>query len=62
MYKYTAHKGERLDVIVYKYYGTLANFEQVLQLNARLKPILEDKDVVLLPSIPKQTLKESTLW
>ncbi|MDR2100090.1 MAG: tail protein X [Campylobacteraceae bacterium] len=63
MVKYIAHTGERLDTIVYKYYGTLEQFEQILMLNARLKPLLEDEDIVYLPDTPKnETKKEAPLW
>jgi phage tail protein X len=58
MTKYIASKGERLDSIVYKHYGTLEVFAQILKLNARLKPILKDKDIVLLPEIKIELTKE----
>ncbi|MDR2342793.1 MAG: tail protein X [Campylobacteraceae bacterium] len=58
MIRYIASKGERLDTIVYKHYGTLEVFAQVLKLNARLKPILDDKDIVYLPDIKIELSKE----
>jgi phage tail protein X len=63
MIKYLASEGERLDMIVYKHYKTLSVFIQVLQLNARLKPILSDGDILILPDIkPENTNKEAVLW
>jgi phage tail protein X len=62
MTKYIAYEGERLDTIIYKHYGTLDVFAQVLKLNARLKPILKDKDIVYLPDIKIEAKKEKELW
>ncbi|MDR0666770.1 MAG: tail protein X [Campylobacteraceae bacterium] len=61
MTKYIAHEGERLDQIVYKHYKTLDVFAQVLKFNARLKPILADKDIVYLPTI-KTEIKKEIKW
>ncbi|MDR1614398.1 MAG: tail protein X [Campylobacteraceae bacterium] len=60
MKQYIASKGVRLDTIVYKHYGTLEVFVQVLGKNAKLKPILSDKDIVYLPEIkiePKKVIE-----
>jgi phage tail protein X len=61
MKKYIASEGERLDTIIYKHYGTLTVFAQVLAFNARLKPILKDKDIVYLPVIKIEPKKE-IIW
>lgn len=63
----TAQKGDRLDQIVYKEYGTLTIFDKVLEANTHLatKPILSDGDVVNIPviKIKRQTTKEvKSLW
>jgi len=62
-----AQKGDRLDQIVYKEYGTLTIFDKVLEANTHLatKPILSDGDVVNIPviQIKRQTTKEvKSLW
>ncbi|MDR0580190.1 MAG: tail protein X [Campylobacteraceae bacterium] len=62
MTEYKAYEGERLDEIVYKHYGTLEVFEQVLMLNARLPVILQDGDIVKLPDIVIEPVKEAELW
>jgi phage tail protein X len=62
MYRYVAHEGERLDAIVYKHYGTLEVFAQVLATNARLSATLKDGDIVYLPNLPKAVKKEAELW
>lgn len=62
MTEYRAYEGERLDEIVYKHYGTLEVFEEVLAYNARLPVILQDKDIVKLPDITIEPVKENELW
>jgi phage tail protein X len=60
---FIASAGERLDTIVYRHYGTLAVFEQVLALNPTLNPVLKNGDRIYLPILPaKQTKKAAQLW
>ncbi|MBE2986564.1 tail protein X [Campylobacter sp. RM12920] len=60
---YTAKDGERLDTIVYKHYGTLENFAEILAFNSRLNSILKAGDKVFLPEIKENVVKkEKTLW
>ena len=65
MNKYIALDGDRLDVIVYKTYETLENFQDVLKANLHLlqKYILESGDIVYLPDFIKPKEKEpKALW
>ncbi|PPB51490.1 tail protein X [Campylobacter hyointestinalis] len=60
---YIANDGERLDTIVYKHYGTLENFAEILAFNSHLNAILKVGDKVFLPEIKTKTAKkENTLW
>lgn len=62
-----AQKGDRLDQIVFKHYGTLKVYGEVLEANNHLvkKMRLDDKDIVNLPVIEVviNPIKEvKTLW
>jgi len=62
-----AQKGDRLDQIVYKEYGTLKVIDKVLEANPQLKSkvLLEDGDIINIPiiTIPKESIKEvKALW
>lgn len=62
-----AQKGDRLDQIVYNYYGTLEPLNSVMLANAELmkKSVLEDKDVVYLPDYTASEASEDdgvNLW
>ncbi len=62
-----AQRGDRLDQIVFKHYGTLDVYVEVLEENDHLinKMILEDGDIVNLPviEIELNPIKEvETLW
>jgi len=48
-----ATSGDRLDQIIYQYYGTLDVMNEVMMSNAHLmgKPILDNGDKVYLPDI-----------
>ncbi|MBR8466329.1 tail protein X [Campylobacter sp. faydin G-140] len=60
---YIAKDNERLDTIVYKHYGTLANFTEILAFNSYLNTILKAGDKVFLPEIKAKARKsEKTLW
>ncbi|MBE3607053.1 tail protein X [Campylobacter sp. RM13119] len=60
---YIAKDGERLDTIVYKHYGTLENFSEILAFNSHLNAVLKAGDRVKMPEIKaKATKKEKTLW
>ncbi|ALG96368.1 phage tail protein [Campylobacter coli] len=59
---YIAKNNERLDSIVYKHYGTLLYFNQVLLANPKLEPLLKTGDKVVLPSIEIKESKEKALW
>ncbi|TKX29526.1 tail protein X [Campylobacter estrildidarum] len=59
---YIAKNNERLDSVVYKHYGTLLYFDQVLRVNPRLNPILKTGDKVILPEIEIEEDKEEVLW
>lgn len=60
---YIAKDGERLDIIVYKHYGTLKNFTEILAFNSHLNAILKAGDKVFLPEIKANVAKkEKTLW
>ncbi|WP_169753574.1 tail protein X [Campylobacter mucosalis] len=60
---YIASDNERLDTIIYKHYGTLENFAEILAFNSHLNAILRAGDKVFLPEIKtKITKKEKTLW
>ena len=62
-----AERGDRLDQIVFKHYGTLDVYVEVLESNEHLvnKMILEDGDIVNLPviEIELNPIKEvDALW
>ena len=62
-----AQKGDRLDQIVYKEYGTVKVIDKVLEANPQLqsKVLLKDGDVINIPviAIPKESIKEvHALW
>ncbi|WP_249290726.1 tail protein X [Campylobacter curvus] len=58
-----AKDNERLDTIVFKHYGHLRFFEQVLAINPKLKPILKAGDTVILPEFKEVKSKEQAkLW
>lgn len=60
---YIAKDKERLDSIVYKHYGTLENFTEILAFNSHLNAVLKVGDKVFLPEIKTKTAKkENTLW
>ncbi|EJQ2687820.1 phage tail protein [Campylobacter sp. 108] len=59
---YIAKNYERLDSVVYRHYGTLLYFDQVLLANPKLEPLLKTGDKVILPNIEIQENKEETLW
>lgn len=60
---YKAKDNERLDTIVFRHYGHLRFFEQVLAVNPKLKPILKAGNVVILPEIKENLVKEQAkLW
>ncbi|QCD44865.1 tail protein X [Campylobacter mucosalis] len=60
---YIAKDKERLDTIIYKHYGTLKNFAEILAFNSHLNAILRAGDKVFLPEIKTKTAKkENTLW
>ncbi|AVK80668.1 tail protein X [Campylobacter fetus] len=60
--KVVAKDGDRLDTIVYKHYGSLEYFEQVLSVNFSLGVVLKAGDVVILPEFTKTTPKQNKLW
>lgn len=65
--KYTvATKGDRLDQIIYQYYGSLDVMNEVMINNPHLmsRPILESDDKVYLPDItkPEQSVTGVSLW
>ncbi|WP_059431021.1 tail protein X [Campylobacter hyointestinalis] len=62
MTKYVAKDGDRLDSIVYKHYGSLEYFSQVLSVNCGLSVILKAGDVVILPEFTKTAPKQNKLW
>lgn len=63
MRKYIAKDDDRLDTIVYKYYGTLDVFAEVLSVNSHLDAILNAGDIVYLPEITIQAdNKANALW
>lgn len=57
-----AKVGQRLDEIAYKYYGTLANFAEVLAHNANLNTILKEGDKVYLPPYVAPKVEVMKLW
>ncbi|ECW8954956.1 phage tail protein X family protein [Campylobacter lari] len=59
---YIAKNNERLDSIVYKHYGTLLYFNQVLLANPKLEPILKAGDKIILPQLEIKEDKEKALW
>ncbi|DAB40816.1 MAG TPA: phage tail protein [Sulfurovum sp. UBA12169] len=66
MKQVTAQHGDRLDQIAYSEYGTLEYFNKVMDANLHLsaKPILENGDIVNMPTITMQVqeIKVKTLW
>lgn len=65
MNRVIASDNQRLDEIVYKEYGTLEFFVDVLEKNQHLtnKVILKMGDVVNIPVITKnKEIKEDSLW
>ncbi len=62
MTKIVAKDGDRLDGIVYKHFGHLAYFEQVLSVNAGLNAVLRAGDIVIIPDIKEVPKKGKTLW
>ncbi|CUU82500.1 tail protein X [Campylobacter hyointestinalis] len=60
---YIVSDGERLDAIIYKHYGTLENFAEILAFNSHLNSVLKAGDRVFLPEIKVKEIKsEKTLW
>ncbi|MGH1600825.1 tail protein X [Campylobacter majalis] len=60
---YIASDNERLDTIIYKHYGNLENFAEILAFNSHLNAILRAGDKVFLPDIKENVVKkEKTLW
>lgn len=60
---YIASDAERLDAIIYKHYGTLENFAEILAFNSYLNSVLKAGDRVFLPEIKVKEIKsEKTLW
>lgn len=61
-----ATHGDRLDRIIYAYYGTLDAMNEVMMANVHLmkKTILDDGDKVYLPDIETATPEEKgvSLW
>lgn len=62
-----ATKNDRIDSIVYAYYGSLNPLNEVMMANAHLmsKPLLDDGDKVFLPTYEAETSSESdgvSLW
>lgn len=68
MKEYRASKGERVDQIIFKEYGTLESIGIVLEVNTHLlrKVELEAGDRVYLPDLQKEaqerTKKGKALW
>lgn len=60
--KYLAKDGDRLDSIVYKHYGSLEYFPQVLSINFDLCVILKAGDIVILPKFASKEPKQNKLW
>ncbi|ANE33769.1 phage tail protein X family protein [Campylobacter hyointestinalis subsp. lawsonii CCUG 27631] len=60
--KVVAKDGDRLDSIVYRHYGNLEYFSQVLSVNFGLCVILKTGDVVILPEFTKTAPKQNKLW
>ncbi|QCD52226.1 tail protein X [Campylobacter sp. RM16192] len=59
---YRAKDKDRLDKIVYRHYGHLRFFEQVLALNPKLAPILKTGDEILLPDTKDEKKEQAKLW
>ncbi|TQR29333.1 phage tail protein [Campylobacter sp. MIT 99-7217] len=59
---YIAKDNERLDSVVYKHYKSLENFEQVLELNPNLEPILKAGDRIILPKFKLKEKEQEALW
>ncbi len=65
MNNYIALDGDRLDVVAFKTYETLDNFEDVLKANPHLLRIdhLSSGDIVYLPPYIKKEVEEvKALW
>lgn len=65
MNSYIANDGDRVDVVAYKAYETLDNFNEVLNANPHLleKELLHSGDVVWLPDYkPPDVSEVKTLW
>lgn len=66
MKRTVATQGDRLDQIIYTYYGTLDVMNEVMMSNVNLlsKTILDAGDVVYLPDIsaPEQPETGVSLW
>lgn len=62
MNKYIAKDFERLDNIVFKHYGSLENFKEVLEINTHLEAILKAGDIVFLPIVKAKEIKQNKLW
>ncbi len=66
MSEYIAKEGERLDQIVFRVYGSLEYFEEVLRANIHLaaKRELSAGDVVRLPDMDTnvKSVEEKALW
>ncbi|MBE2985439.1 tail protein X [Campylobacter sp. RM9344] len=60
---YIVSDNERLDTIIYKHYGTLENFAEILAFNSHLNAISRAGDRVFLPEIKTEVVKkERSLW
>lgn len=66
MRRTVATQGDRLDQIIYTFYGTLDVMNEVMMNNSHLmsKPILSDGDIVYLPNITAAVPIQSgvSLW
>lgn len=66
MRRTVATQGDRLDQIIYTFYGTLEVMNEVMMSNSHLmgKPILSDGDIVYLPKITAAVPVQSgvSLW
>lgn len=59
---YKAKDNERLDTIVFKHYGHLRFFEQILTINPKLSTTLHAGDKVFLPDIKEVAKEQAKLW
>lgn len=63
MKTYIAKDNDRLDEIIYRHYGTLSHFAEILAFNTHLNAILKAGEKVFLPEIKSKNLKsEKALW